>query len=91
MRRNWTDECLLQLAFLSIGIASGIATAIIVKATNTINKYGEDIGIAAYKGGRFLGMTWAATALMLLAAIVSIAQCCGGRRKDRQNGEKGRI
>ncbi|KEF61250.1 uncharacterized protein A1O9_02815 [Exophiala aquamarina CBS 119918] len=80
-----------MLAFLSLGIASAIATAIIVKATNAINKYGDDIGIAAYRGGRFLGMTWAATALMLLASVVSIVQCCGGRRKERRYGGKSQI
>jgi len=77
------------LAFLTIGIASAISTAIIVKAVNTINKFGDDIGIAAYKGGTFLGMTWGATAVMLLASAVSIAQCCAGRRRSKRYGEKG--
>lgn len=71
----------LQLAFFTLGIASAISTAIIVKAVDTVNKYGADIGIAAYKGNTFLGMTWAATALMLLASVVWLAQCCVGRRK----------
>jgi len=78
----------LQLAFLTIGIASGLATAVIVKAVDTINKYGHDIGIAGYKGARFLGMTWAATGVMLLASMLSIAQCCVGRRRHRPSGEK---
>ncbi|EXJ80026.1 hypothetical protein A1O3_08312 [Capronia epimyces CBS 606.96] len=76
------------LAFVTLGIASAIATAIIVKAVEVINKYGDDIGIAAYRGSRFLGMTWGATAVMLLASIVSVAQCCtGGRRRERYNGK----
>jgi hypothetical protein len=77
-----------QLAFLAIGIASAIATAVIVKAVHAVNKYGDDIGIAAYKGVKFLGMTWAATAVMLLASVVSIAQCCAPRSKSRRYGEK---
>ncbi|EXJ83778.1 hypothetical protein A1O1_07405 [Capronia coronata CBS 617.96] len=93
----WTDGRLSamvnflvdMLAFLSLGIASAIATAIIVKAVDSINKYGDDIGIAAYKGSRFLGMTWAATVVMLLASITSIAQCCTGRHKRDRYGEKG--
>jgi hypothetical protein len=81
-----------QLAFLAIGIASAISTAIIVKAVNTINKFGDDIGIAASKGGAFLGMTWAATVAMLLASLLSIAQCVAGRRNRNHKtyGEKGR-
>ena len=69
-----------QLAFLTLGIASAISTAVIVKAVNTINKHGADIGIAAYKGSKFLGMTWAATALMLLASFVWAVEVLRGRR-----------
>lgn len=71
-------------AFLAVGIASAIATAIMIKAVNAINKYGGDIGVAAYKGTEFLGMTWAATALLLLASFLSIAECCAGRRRTRR-------
>jgi len=70
------------LAFISLTIASVLATVVIVKAVNTINKYGDDLGIAATKGKLFLGMTWAAVALMLIATIVSIVQLI----KGRQNG-----
>ena len=78
------------LAFLSVGIASAIATAVIVKAVDAINHYGADIGLAAYKGSKFLGMTWAATGLMLLASIMWVAECCTGRRRGRGGlGEKG--
>lgn len=73
-----------MLAFLTIGIASAISTAIIVKAVNAVNKYGEDIGLAASKGKTFLGMTWAATALMLLASFVWVAECCAGRKSRTQ-------
>ena len=76
------------LAFFTLGVASAISTAVIVKAVDEINKHGADIGIAAYKGKTFLGMTWAATAVMLLASIVWIAECCVGRRRDRGYGEK---
>ncbi|KIX09977.1 uncharacterized protein Z518_01058 [Rhinocladiella mackenziei CBS 650.93] len=77
------------LAFLAIGIGSAISTAIVVKAVDAINKYGDDIGIAAEMGDKFLGMTWAATGLMLLAATVSLVQFCAGRRRSQQYGEKG--
>jgi hypothetical protein len=77
-----------QLAFLALVIASIISTVVITKAVNAINKYGAEIGIAAYKGSTFLGMTWAATALMLLASVVWIGECCRGR-KNRAYTEKG--
>jgi hypothetical protein len=83
---NWVLDV---LAFLTIGIASAIATIIIVKAVHVINKYGNEIGIAAYKGKEFLAMTWAATAIMLLASLMWIAECCAGRRRNKRGfGEK---
>lgn len=69
------------ISFLCLGIAAAIATAIMVKATRAINKYGNDIGIEATMGNRFLGMSWAATALMLLAAIVATVQVFAGRKE----------
>ena len=68
------------LSFLSLGIAAAIATAIMAKATDAINKYGDDIGVSATKGVQFLGMSWGAAAAMLVATIVSIAQIFVGRR-----------
>lgn len=64
-------------------VASAIATAIIVKVVNAINKYGDTVGIAAYKGRAFLGMTWAATALIFFAAIAWIYEFIRGRRQSR--------
>lgn len=75
------------LAFLTIGIASAVSTAIIVKAVDAVNKYGGEIGVAAWKGGRFLGMTWAAVAVMLFACVVWIVECCKGRKRDRRGGK----
>ncbi|EXJ72230.1 uncharacterized protein A1O5_04734 [Cladophialophora psammophila CBS 110553] len=82
---NWLVDV---LAFLTLGVASAVATAVAVIATNRINKYTDEIGIAATRGGKFLGITWAATALMLLASFVSIVQCCVGRRRPKRYGEK---
>ncbi|KAI9857079.1 MAG: hypothetical protein M1824_005004 [Vezdaea acicularis] len=78
------------VAFLALGIASAIATAAAVKAGHLVNKYGSEIGIAAYRGNKFLGMTWAATVLMLLAACLWVFECCigGGRRERRRGGGK---
>ena len=82
-------NCLIDIfAFLALGIASGISTAIIVKVTHYVNLYGKEIGIAAYKGAAFLGMTWASTVLMLLASFLWIFDCCIGPRRRRYT-EKG--
>ena len=77
------------MAFLSLGIASAIVTATSVKVVDAINQYGSDIGIAAYQGSTFLGMTWAATILMLMGAVGWLIDCCIGRKKNAVNsGEK---
>ncbi|KAF7190212.1 SUR7 family protein pun1 [Pseudocercospora fuligena] len=69
-------------AFVVLGIASAIATAIAVKASGVINEYGNDIGVSASKGRNFLTMTWVATGLLLFASILWFVDCCfGGRRK----------
>ncbi|KAK3068293.1 hypothetical protein LTS18_000721, partial [Coniosporium uncinatum] len=52
---------LALLAFICLGIASGIGTAIGVKGSKEINRYENDIGVSAYRGGKFLALTWAAT------------------------------
>lgn len=71
------------LAFLVIGIASAIATAFAVKASEVINKYGNDIGVSANKGSKFLVLTWVATGVMLVASVVWCFDCIQGRRRYR--------
>lgn len=75
---------LALLAFVAIGISSGIVTAIIVKAANLVNKYGNEFGLYAYKGRKFLAITWAATAAMLLATVAWVAIFCVGRKTTRR-------
>ena len=79
----------LQLAFAALGVASAVATAVIVIAVDRVNKFTDDVGISATKGGKFLAMTWAATAVMLLASFVSIGQCCVGRRRPKRYEKEG--
>lgn len=61
---------LSSLAFGSLLLASSIATIVISKVVNAINKHGNDIGVYAYKGETFIGMTWAATLLVLITAFM---------------------
>jgi hypothetical protein len=69
------------LAFLAIGIASGIVTAVMVKGTDTINKYGKDIGVDAKRGNKYLALTWAATGAMFLATMIWTLECLAGSRR----------
>lgn len=69
------------LAFLAMGIASALTTAVAVKAANVVNKYGPDVGISANKGGRFMALTWVATVLMFLSMLVWMFECVVGRRR----------
>lgn len=71
------------LAFLAIGLASALVTAVVVKGAGVINKYGNDVGIVASWGGKFLALTWAATGLMLVVLIAWIVEFCIGRRHKR--------
>jgi len=70
-------------AFLSLGIASTIVTVVAVKSDSIINKYGKPIGVSADRGNGFLGLTWAATALMFIASIAGCAGCF--RKRDRKS------
>ncbi|RMZ90561.1 hypothetical protein DV736_g2217, partial [Chaetothyriales sp. CBS 134916] len=76
------------IAFLALGIASAIATAIMFKAVHAINKYGHDIGISATRGVTFLGLTWGATVAALVASLMSIVQCMAGRKHKGYNYDK---
>ncbi|KAK0352794.1 hypothetical protein LTR91_022452 [Friedmanniomyces endolithicus] len=68
------------LAFLAIGLASAIATAVAVKAVDVINTYGNQIGAQASTGSKFLVLTWVATAVMLVSSIVWCFECIVGRK-----------
>lgn len=67
---------------LLLGIASIIITVIMAKVVNAVNEHGTDIGVTASKGKTFLGMTWAATCLMLVAAIAWIYEFVTIRRQQ---------
>ncbi|KFY42353.1 hypothetical protein V494_02480 [Pseudogymnoascus sp. VKM F-4513 (FW-928)] len=77
------------IAFLSLAISSAIVTAIVVKATDVINQYGNDIGLYAYQGRKLLAMSWGATAAMLLSSVAWVVIFCMGRKNtSRKATEK---
>ena len=83
---NWG---LATLSFMAFLIASIIVTIVQQKATHIINKYGNEIGVYAYKGMKYLTLTWVAVAVMFLAATAWVVEFCVGRRnKGREYTEK---
>lgn len=75
---------LAMVAFLALGIASAIVTVFMVKVVDLVGQYGRDIGVYAYKGGKFLAITWASTGVMLLSVVAWGAECCFRQRMKRR-------
>jgi len=73
------------LAFLTGGVASGATTAIAVKGTSIFNQYGDKINVVAHRGNKFMALTWAMTAVALIAWICSfVAICLPSARRERR-------
>ncbi|TVY16956.1 hypothetical protein LARI1_G006753 [Lachnellula arida] len=80
---------LTSLSFAALLIASIIVTVVMKKASHLINKYGNAIGLYAYKGGKYLTITWVAVAVMAAASLCWVVEFCVGRRnKGREFSEK---
>lgn len=77
------------LACVALLIASALVTAFITQTTANANLYGNDAGIVAYSGSRFLALTWVATVLVLVASIVWCFDCVVGR-KDKSYRRAGK-
>jgi hypothetical protein len=60
------------ISFLSLLAASIIITFVQFKAVDLINKYGNDIGLYAQAGGKYMVFTWVAVIFMLLGASAEI-------------------
>lgn len=69
------------LAFLAIGLASALVTAVIEKGGDVINEHGNAIGIVANKGKKFMVLTWVATGLMFVTMVLWVVEMCIGRRR----------
>jgi hypothetical protein len=77
------------LAFLAVGIASALVTAVIVEGVKVINRHGEQIGLSADRGNKFMAITWASTALTLVALIWWLLETCIGHRKKTPYAKHG--
>jgi len=79
---------LILLTALCLAAASVVVTVVAVKGTQTINKYGNSIGVSGSKGNGILALTWAATGCVVLAGLIcQIPLCFGGSvRVDKKYG-----
>lgn len=75
---NWG---LASLCLFALCIASIIVTVLQKKAAHIINKFGNDIGLYAYKGHKYLVLTWVATAFIAVAVIAWTGIFFIGRRQ----------
>ncbi|RFU28487.1 hypothetical protein B7463_g7869, partial [Scytalidium lignicola] len=82
---------LAVISFLTLLIASVIVTIFQNKAADVINKYGNDIGAYAYKGKKYLVITWVSVAVMFLATLAWMVEFCVGRRNSRREYTEKRI
>ncbi|KAH8804946.1 actin cortical patch SUR7/pH-response regulator pali [Xylogone sp. PMI_703] len=85
---NWG---LAVISFLTLLAASIIVTVFQDKAASAINKYGNDIGAYAYKGKKYLIITWVSVAVMFLAVLAWMVEFCVGRRNSRREYTEKRI
>ncbi|KAH7391529.1 actin cortical patch SUR7/pH-response regulator pali [Cadophora sp. MPI-SDFR-AT-0126] len=78
---NWG---LASLSFISLLVASALVTYVMSKAVHIINKYGNDVGAYAYRGKKYLIITWVAVAVMFLASLAWVVEFFIGKRKQRR-------
>ncbi|KAF2209224.1 hypothetical protein CERZMDRAFT_5620, partial [Cercospora zeae-maydis SCOH1-5] len=71
------------LAFVISAVISSLMTAAVVVGTRVINKWGENYGVEASGGSKFLGLTWAATGCLFVTAVAWCVDCCLTRRRRR--------
>ncbi|RDW58121.1 hypothetical protein BP6252_13532 [Coleophoma cylindrospora] len=78
---NWG---LTTISFTALLITAIILTVVQGKFVHAINKNGNDIGIYAYRGTKYLIITWIAPALMFLASLVWVFEFCIGRKQQKR-------
>lgn len=81
---NAVNVILSGLAALVLLIASILVTVAGKKGVNKINDVGDNVGLSASVGNKFLALTWAAAALMVIAAIYWVMHLCLMRRERKR-------
>lgn len=81
---NAVNLVIASLAALVLLIASILVTVAGKKGVSKLNDVGDNVGISASRGTKFLGLTWAAAALMIAAAIYWFVHLCLMRRERKR-------
>ncbi|KAF4952423.1 hypothetical protein FGADI_6781 [Fusarium gaditjirri] len=81
---NAVNVILSGLAALVLLIASILVTVAGKKGVSKINDVGDDVGLSASVGNKFLALTWAAAALMIIASIYWVMHLCLMRRERKR-------
>lgn len=75
---------LATLAALCTIIGSIIATVAAKKGVKKINEMGDDVGLSADVGTKFLILTWVSAAAMIVATAYWTAQICLARKERKR-------
>ncbi|GKU03513.1 sur7 protein [Fusarium langsethiae] len=81
---NTVNLILASLAALVLLVSSILVTVAGKKGVDKLNDVGDDVGISASIGNKFLGLTWAAAALMIAAVIYWFVHLCLMRRERKR-------
>jgi hypothetical protein len=82
------DLFLAALSFLTLLLSSIIITVVGKKAAHLINKFGNEAGLHADRGGKYLALTWSSGAVMGVASIVLGGLWVLMRRERKSGGVK---
>ncbi|KAI5810529.1 actin cortical patch SUR7/pH-response regulator pali [Pyronema omphalodes] len=80
---EFLNQLVAFLALLALGVASAIATVFATRVRDIFNQKAAQINVSADRSGKFLGMTWAAVACLLLVVMSWCVVCCCGRHRGR--------
>jgi len=77
------------LTAFALAVGAGIATVISIKLKDVFNEFmGSKVNVwVDNDGGRFLGLSWAAVLVMVLAMIYWVFGCCCGGSAGRRRRE----
>ncbi|KAI2606710.1 hypothetical protein GGR54DRAFT_620410 [Hypoxylon sp. NC1633] len=74
---------LTALATIALAVGSAIATAISKRGVSEINSRGQEAGISAIEGTKFMIISWVSFAVMFVALLCWSVMCCYPRRRSR--------
>ncbi|KAH6607680.1 hypothetical protein Trco_003993 [Trichoderma cornu-damae] len=82
------NTALASLAAAAITLGSVIATAASCIAADAINKAGEKVTLAAYKGTKFFAITWIAAVFMVVSTLFWAGKLMMLRRREKKERER---